>query len=428
MYINKNDDYKVSLQYTRIPFVQNTIVKNFQIPIVLSNSQAKIITQTLLNKKLNNQYRFHLTLPIKYIWLDVNDIIKIQYNNLFLEIKITNIYLNNLYINIEGISNNELLNSQPFFLDENTTVENASDNTAILILDLPCFHNIENILYFIVTRRNIEWNGSIIYSFQDNTEQYKHALSINTEAITGTTIDTLDNGPIAIPDTATTLTILLKTGQLNSSTSLFINNQSNLALIGNEIIQFQNAKHIRENIYQISHMLRGRFGTEPHINKHKNREFFLLLDNLPYTKISKSSIKKSLMYKVIFNRSSSYEEELTYTYYANNLKPLSVVHVKGTRDIYHNLIITWVRRARINAEWLDNTDTPLDEEIESYDIEILDNQNIIKRTITIKNTSIFVYSIEQQHTDFKSIQKNINIRIYQNSNTVGRGNAYTGIL
>ncbi|GAT77099.1 hypothetical protein EHRUM3_03710 [Ehrlichia ruminantium] len=427
MYLNKNDDYKVSLQYARLPFIQNTIIRNFHIPIVLNNNQAKIITQNILNKKLNNQYTFYLTLPIKYIWLDVNDTIKIEYNNLSFEIKITNIYLDNLFINIEGISNTELLNYQSFSFENTTIQEETTDITSIRILDLPCFQNIDNVLYFMVIRKKAEWNGSIIYS-QDDTEHYKHALSINTEAIVGITIDTLDNGPITIPDTANTLTILLKTGHLNSITSLFINNRSNLALIGNEIIQFKNAKHIRENLYQISHMLRGRFGTELYINKHKNREFFVLLDNLPYIKISKSSIKKSLMYKVIFNRSPFSEEELTHIYYANNLQPLSVVHVKGTRDIHNNLTITWIRRARINGEWIDNTDTPLDEEIESYDVEILDDQNIIKRTITIRNSSTFIYSIEQQNIDFKSIQKNLNVKIYQNSNTVGRGHAYAAIL
>ncbi|QGR02345.1 hypothetical protein EDL79_01455 [Ehrlichia ruminantium] len=425
MYLNKNNDYKVSLQYARIPFIQNTIVKNFQIPIVLSNNQAKIITQNLLNKKLNNQYSFYLTLPIKYIWLSINDVIKVQHNNLSFDIKITNISLDNLSMNIEGISNNEISTNHQPLLYENSIIE---DTTTIRILDLPCFHNMDNILYFMITRKTTEWKGSIIYSLQDNTEHHKHELSIDIETITGITIDTLGNGPTTIPDTATTLTILLKTGQLNSSTSLFINNNSNLALIGNEIVQFQNVKHIRENIYQISYMLRGRFGTESYVNKHKDRELFILLDSLSYITTSKSLIKKSLMYKVIFNRSSSYGEELIYTYYANNLKPLSVVHVKGMRDIHNNLTITWIRRARINAEWVDNIDTPLDEEIESYDIEILDNQNIIKRTVTVKNSSTFVYSIEQQNIDFKFAQKNINFKIYQNSNTVGRGNVYVATL
>ncbi|WDM85624.1 glycoside hydrolase TIM-barrel-like domain-containing protein [Ehrlichia sp. JZT12] len=422
MYINKNNDYRVTSQYVNIPYLKNTTTENIHAPIVLSDNQAKTIAENILNKKSNNKYNFYLTLPIKYVWLNVNDVIQVEYNNLLYKIKIINIYLKDLSINIEGVIHNYSLTTQHFFLDDNTYNINPTEKNSMYILDLPCIHNIDNVLYFAITSTKLEWKGSILYSYEDQNEHYKTASSIDVEATIGITADILGIGPIAIPDRTSKVTITLDTQQLDSIESLFINN-NNLALIGNEIIQFQDVKQIGQNKYQLSNMLRGRFGTEQYINQHKHEEFFVLLDNLPYLKVSQSLIKKSLTYKLI-KKSIFHGEQLTHVYYANNLRPLAVTHVKGQRDIYNNLTISWIRRTRINGEWKDNIDTPIDEKFESYDIEILDNYNIIKRTITIKDNTTYIYSAEQQKIDFNFIQEKINIRIYQNSDTVGRGNVY----
>ncbi|AHX03887.1 GTA TIM-barrel-like domain protein [Ehrlichia chaffeensis str. Heartland] len=430
MYINKNHEYNVSSQRVRIPNFENSTIQDIQVPIVLSDNQAKTIAENILNKKSNNKYNFYLTLPIKYVWLNTNDIIQVEYNHVLYKIKIINIYLENISISIEGVLYNSSLTTQHLIPDNdfNSYSDKYIIENPIHIFDFPCIHNIDNILYFAITRIKSVWEGSILYSYEDQDEHYKNVLSIDTEATTGITISNLGIGPIAIPDQTNKITIFLKTGQLHSIKSLFMDNSSNLALIGDEIIQFQNVKQIRENIYQLSYMLRGRFGTERHIDQHHKKELFTLLDNLPYLKINQSLINKSLIYKVVLKKSTSYAKQSTYTYYANNLKPLPVTHVKGNRDIYNNLTINWVRRARINGEWNDNTDTPIDEKFESYDIEISDNQNIVKRTITVKDSTTFVYSAQQQKIDFNSIQEKINVTIYQNSYIIGRGIAYKTTL
>ncbi|AHC39074.1 glycoside hydrolase/phage tail family protein [Ehrlichia muris] len=431
MYINKNHEYNVSSQHIKIPYSKDTTIQTIQVPIVLNDEQAKTIAENILNKKSNNKYNFYLTLPIKYAWLNISDIIQVQYNNALYKIKITDIYLQNISISIEGVIYNNSFPTQHFTPNNNFNSHLDKGNTEdpVHIFDLPCIHNIDNILYFAITRIKTNWEGSILYSYEEGGEHYKDVLPIDTEATTGITINSVNTGPIAIPDQASKITILLKTGQLYSTESLFINNNSNLALVGNEIIQFQNVKQIRENTYQLSYLLRGRFGTERYIDQHQKEEFFTLLDNLPSLKINQSLINKSLIYKVISKKSVSYTKQFTYIYYANNLKPLPVTHVRGKRDIYNNLTITWTRRARINGEWNDNTDTPIDEEFESYDIEILDNQDIVTRTITVKdNSTTFVYSAEQQKIDFNVIQEKINVIIYQNSSVIGRGTAYKTTL
>ncbi len=107
------------------------------------------------------------------------------------------------------------------------------------------------------------------------------------------------------------------------------------------------------------------------------------------------------------------------SYQANALKPFAPTHVKGKRDKYGNINISWIRRARYDNDWRDNVDVPLDEREEKYLIEVLDGEKII-RILESSSTSV-IYSADQQIADFKEVKANITVKIYQLSSIVGRG-------
>ena len=99
--------------------------------------------------------------------------------------------------------------------------------------------------------------------------------------------------------------------------------------------------------------------------------------------------------------------------------PYSVVNVGGARDTSSNLTIQWMRRSRFDNEWVDNADVPLNEETESYSIDILDGVTVV-RTLTSTSQSVS-YTAAEQTTDFGSPQSSVSCVIYQISAVVGRG-------
>jgi len=101
------------------------------------------------------------------------------------------------------------------------------------------------------------------------------------------------------------------------------------------------------------------------------------------------------------------------------------VHIAGTRDA-GDLTITWIRRARLNAEWRDLYDVPIDEPTESYEIDILDGDDVV-RTLTATTTTV-EYTSAQQTTDFGSPQASVSVAIYQISSRIGRGHAGTATI
>ena len=92
--------------------------------------------------------------------------------------------------------------------------------------------------------------------------------------------------------------------------------------------------------------------------------------------------------------------EQAFIYTGNTLKPFSPVHITGTRDGSDNLTINWTRRTRLGGEWRDGVDVPLSEEMESYEVDIMNGSTVVQ---IIASTSPTVsYSAAEQTTDFGS--------------------------
>ena len=102
------------------------------------------------------------------------------------------------------------------------------------------------------------------------------------------------------------------------------------------------------------------------------------------------------------------------------LKPYSPVLVEGERDGLGNLSLQWVRRTRIDGNWKDWVDVPLNEVVEAYEVDIMDGDTVTRSLLGL-TTAGANYSVAQQVEDFGSVQSNIAVRVYQVSGLVGRG-------
>jgi hypothetical protein len=216
--------------------------------------------------------------------------------------------------------------------------------------------------------------------------------------------------------------IALTQGTLDSKTALEVLNWGNVALLGDEIIQWRNATVLAGGLYELSGLLRGRRGTEWAMPSHTVGERFLLLANdgvyrapLPMTEISRTSYYKGIPDGGNWDDAPS----IPFVFKANSLRCLSPVQVAGVRDGSGNLTMTWKRRTRWYGEWQDETDVPLFEASEKYEVDILSGTTV-KRTISA-TTPGAVYSAADQVADFGSAQGAITVAVYQINAVVGRG-------
>ena len=114
--------------------------------------------------------------------------------------------------------------------------------------------------------------------------------------------------------------VILTSGSLASASELGVFNGANAALIGNELVQFQNAQLIGEKAYKLSRLLRGRQGTEWAMEHVSGEPFVLITPALYTTTIANNSIGRELYYKVVsVGNSLGNTDEVSFTYTGRKL-------------------------------------------------------------------------------------------------------------
>jgi hypothetical protein len=286
------------------------------------------------------------------------------------------------------------------------------------------------LLYAAVGRdaRTEVWSGAGVYKSVDGGVSYASVLTTTAQATIGTTVGALDDWSGGnVWDDESTVDVLLTSGTFSSATDLGVLNGANALAIKSgsdwEIVQFVNAELVATDTWRLSRLLRGRRGTERAIPGHGAGDRVVLLTAASMNTIGATlaEVGAARQFRAATSGKSVADaaaQEITLA--ANTIRPLSPVSIAASRDA-GDLTITWIRRARLNAEWVDNIDVPLDEPTESYEIDILDGTTVV-RTLTATTTTA-EYTAAQQTTDFGSPQAAVDVEIYQMSSRVGRGHA-----
>ena len=222
--------------------------------------------------------------------------------------------------------------------------------------------------------------------------------------------------------------VKLDSGALASVTELALLGGANLAAVRNadgewEVLQFLSAVLTAPATYTLTGFLRGQAGTEHAMRAPlaAGARFVLLDGALARIDLTEDEIGLAFNWRcgpASRDLGSPNYVQLAHTFAGEGLKPLSPVHVRGTRT-GGDLNLTWVRRTRIGGDCWDAIEVPLGEAEERYEIDILDGATV-KRTLTATAPAA-TYTAAQQTADFGAPQILVSLRIHQISATRGRG-------
>jgi hypothetical protein len=403
------------------------------LPIVMGATQAKQVADITLYGTWKERISFAFSLPPKYVRIEPTDIITVNVSGVPHEMRVVKTDMEPggmMKVNAvaEDISSYDFY-SPPAETGNNIQPPQLVPDTLVQFIDAPPLpvDTVQNqgLLRIGVAADGPNWNGAAIYRSDDGGEDggntFNPLAGLDGAATFGAIITDLAHGTSETWDEFSTVEVLLSSGSLASVSELAVLNGANAALIGEELVQFQNATLIAESTCRLSRLLRGRQGTEWAMGLHDPGDRFVLLSPALYTTaIANNLIGRELFYKAVsVGNSLGNTGEIAFTYTGKNLKPFAPVHVTGVRDGSDNLTIGWVRRSRVGAEWRDGVDIPLGEESERYEVEILDGVTV-KRTLSATSPTV-AYSAAQQVTDFGAAQSSVSVRIYQLSAVVGRG-------
>lgn len=232
------------------------------------------------------------------------------------------------------------------------------------------------------------------------------------------------------------VTIKMVFGALESVTLLDMLNGANTAVIGREVIRFQNAVLVDTDTYELSVFLRGLRNTEdqatdPAAHDFDNERFILITGNpgLEFNEQDIVDTNSNQDFKAIPPGVDPGTLPLFKLTPMRNgtIQTFGPSDVTGTRDGAGELTIDWKRRTRgIFAMFFQPV--PFFEGQERYEIDIVNPGGDVVRTFNVTNTTTQVYTVAEQITDGIGVGAPLKIRIFQLSDTVGRGNQTETII
>jgi hypothetical protein len=302
--------------------------------------------------------------------------------------------------------------------------------TVFHVLDLPPVeNNVPTVPRVLIAASGPEagWRQAAIWRALPGETGFSQVANTSSNIVMGTAITLLGAASAALWDERSSVDVELvqASHELLSQPEISILGGANLALLGEELIQFRSAVAIGPKRFRLSGLLRGRRGTENAVASHQLNERFIVLDpELSVIDIPPlSAVGQSITYKATGpNESLGVVPAKAIQFSARALRPLSPVHLK-LETTTNNWQLSWVRRSRAGFVWLDAIDAPLGEATETYTVRIFSGSTVVRSQQA--NVPMVVYTAQERAADRSSFAGPWRIEIAQISAAVGAGDSAT---
>lgn len=248
--------------------------------------------------------------------------------------------------------------------------------TLLRLLDFPLGNGqiARPLLYIAAAGTEQGWRRAGLSVSYDAGASWQDAGGTAAPAIVGTTQNALGPAGSALFDAGSSLEIeLAHEGMwLESRGDDALADGANLAVIGDELIQFGIAEPIGARRFRLSRLLRGRRGTEPAAAGHGVAEPFTLIEteSLAVLEAPAGSLggEARILASGVGDLPAAVEASMTIV--GADLLPPSPVHLRARETEAGDLAIEWVRRSRQGWTWVSGSDIALGEESERYRLVI----------------------------------------------------------
>lgn len=181
-------------------------------------------------------------------------------------------------------------------------------------------------------------------------------------AVIGTASTALAPGQSALFDEANSVEVELHDQNLwlESRDAEALVAGENLAMLGDEIIQFGLATPLAPGRFRLSLLLRGRRGSEWAMTGHAVGEAFVLLEAGRLQPLQVTSSDNGALLQVTSQGfADGGATPVTLTISGEAMRPPTPVHLRTSLDPTGGLTCSWIRRSSRGWAWLDGVDAPL---------------------------------------------------------------------
>lgn len=428
-FVDGDQDYRLAAAESRKLSVRSTRIANADLPIVLRPPVAQGIADGMLQDAWASRQHVQFRLPPRMLGLEPGDVVALQVPGSPLELRVTAL-TDGLGRGVDALSIQRAVYA-PANTDDRTPKVlglEAFGPPAVAFLDLPLLRGDESATAPHVAATQDPWPGGVaIYRATDGIDFRLNTVA-SRQATLGATIAALGAGPVNRWDRANKVIVRLNSGTLATQSVTAVLAGANAAALETapgvwEVIQFVTATLTGPQTYALGQLLRGQVGTEAAmVAALAAGASFVLLDSA-VTSLDETADQLGLSQQWRYGPANKPIGNLAYKtdtriFRGIGRRPLSPSHVRGRRTA-GDLAISWKRRTRIGGDSWEPREVPLAEDSEAYEIDVLQG-TIVRRTLSASGPSA-IYTASQQTADFGAPQSAVSVRIFQISQSFGRG-------
>lgn len=260
------------------------------------------------------------------------------------------------------------------------------------------------------------WRGATIELSLDGGANYIMSDDWQGSTVIGELVATVGAANPAYPDDVNLITIdvQLREAELIATDLTGMLNRTNLAVIGNEIIQFSNVDEPSQGRFVLSGLLRGRFQTDA--VAHAIGERFVLLDRtaMYFVPAELGYIGRSLTIRATsFGLTTAEGVEKTFTYTGQSQTEYSPAYLSAQLDAT-NLVVSWQGIGKLGS----GARIALGAYFQNYHIEATDGVAMISLDTTDSTATL----------DASTLSGTITVSVRQRNQLTGLGPATTVTL
>ena len=248
--------------------------------------------------------------------------------------------------------------------------------TALHLLDLPGLEDgpidVPR-LYAAAAGPSPGWRRAALLASLDDGASWTAIGDTAAPAVIGATETALAPASEALIDTAHSVEVELLHAQmeLEDADDARLLGGANLALIGDELVQFGRAEPLGGERWRLSRLLRGRRGTGWAAASHAAGERFVLIEREALVAYDPPLSAVGGTVRIMGSGiGDAMPVEASAEAIGAALRPPAPAHLSALRAGDGLIALRWVRCSRLGWEWLDGVDAPLGEDREAYRVEI----------------------------------------------------------
>jgi len=445
-YLDRERDYQPNTQQASLTQGYSRSKVNTEVPLVLTADEARNLAQRTLYEAFAAAHTIKIQLSEEYRWLKGGDIPALAVGGNQEPFRIRTVTRSpNGVIELEESYEDPLLytNNLTGALGDFPTNDLAlAGDTILQPVDGPIVANADDDtgFYAFFVGTGPAWRGAEVYRALGIGSPLSFALigNIGLAAPIGDCDSTLPDGPTDVWDYGSSLTVTMIGGDAPETATEedVLTNNVNLAWVGDpdtgagEYINFATVTPTSpDGTYVLTDFLRGRYGTEFATALHGSGERFVIMSDADVRYRIDTGAVGWNMPRTYRSISLFLEDglDVEFTNTGEGKRPLSGVHLNGTRDGSNNLTIDWERRTRYQTGDIAAA-VPLGEELEAYEVDItVGSPSTVIRTIAATTPQVS-YSASDQTADGFTPGDPIDVEVYQMSSIRGRGRVLRGTV